>query len=106
MINADIPIKMYRMIHTMGKINPGGLIFGLFIVEYKDMLPLKKADTVPTATGIRILIIKLLLFFILMNRTPLKGFDLLYEIKIKSMSLLIFYAPEVNAKCRAKKHWR
>ena len=48
----------------MGKTNPGGLREGLFIWEYNDVLPLKRADNVPTAMGIRIAMMKALLFFI------------------------------------------
>ena len=52
------------MSHTIGKMKPGGLSAGLFILEYNDMFPLKRADNVPTAMGIRIEMIKALLFFI------------------------------------------
>ena len=52
------------MIHTIGKIKPGGLSEGLFIVEYNDIFLLKRADNVPTAIGMRIAIIKALLLFI------------------------------------------
>ena len=55
------------MIHTIGKIKPGGLRGGLFIVEYNDELPLKRADNVPTARGIRMAMIRVLLFFIFIN---------------------------------------
>lgn len=52
------------MSHTIGKMKPGGLSEGLFILEYNDMFPLNRADNVPTAMGIRMEMIKVLLFFI------------------------------------------
>ena len=53
----------------MGKRIPGGLSAGLLIREYMDMFPLKSAENVPTAMGIRIAIIKVLLSFIFIDIT-------------------------------------
>lgn len=64
----------------MGKIKPGGLSGGLFIVEYNDMFLLKRADNVPTARGIRMAIIKALLFFIFMSIVSYKT-SLIYYMK-------------------------
>ena len=58
------------MIHTMGKIKPGGLSGGLFILEYNDMFLLKRADNTPTVIGMRMAIIKALLSFIFMSIVP------------------------------------
>ena len=52
------------MVQTMGNIKGGGLRGGLFNVEYAAELPLKTADKDPTARGIRIQIMKALLFLI------------------------------------------
>ena len=51
------------MVQTMGNIKGGGLRGGLFNVEYAAELPLKTADKDPTARGIRIKIMRALLFF-------------------------------------------
>ena len=50
----------------MGKTKAGGLKAGLFSVEYRDIFPLKSAEIEPTASGIRIAMMRelLILFFI------------------------------------------
>ena len=50
------------MVQTIGKIYPGGLNAGLFNAVYDDMFPLIKAEIELTARGIRIDMIKTLLF--------------------------------------------
>lgn len=65
----------------MGKMKPGGLSGGLFIVEYSDMFLLKRADNVPTARGMRMAIIKALLFFIFMSMVSCK-MNLIYYMKL------------------------
>ena len=50
-----MPINMYRMVHTMGKRNPGGERGGLFIISKVFMPPPEiSADKPPTANGITI----------------------------------------------------
>ena len=63
-IEEDIPINIYNMVQTRGNIKGGGLRGGLFNVEYAAELPLKTADKDPTARGIRIKIMRALLFLI------------------------------------------
>lgn len=57
----DIPIKIYSMVHTMGKTAEGGLKAGLFNVIYTDVFPLNREDNAPTASGMSIEIINELL---------------------------------------------
>ena len=50
------------MVQMIGKTNPGGLKAGLFNAAYVDIFPPINAETAPTARGIRIDMIKTLLF--------------------------------------------
>ena len=54
----------------MGKRAPGGLRGGLLIWEYMDIFPLKSEDRVPTAIGMRIAMISVLLSFTFTLDTP------------------------------------
>lgn len=68
----EMPIKIYRIVHTIGKTKAGGLKIGLFKEEYMDIFPLKSADMEPMASGIRMEMMSefLLIFFI--NKYPFK----------------------------------
>ena len=70
MINDEIPIKIYRIVHTMGKTKAGGLRAGLLKDEYPDIFPLNSEDREPAASGIRTEIIRALLFFIFIVFVP------------------------------------
>lgn len=52
------------MVQMTGKTNPGGLKAGLFNAAYVDIFPPINAETAPIARGIRIDMIKALLFWI------------------------------------------
>ena len=83
----DIPIKIYRNVHTIGKIYVGGLKAGLFSEAYIDIFPLKKADKDPTAKGIRIEIIRVLLLRGFISSTP-RIFITIYEFTLKDMRII------------------
>jgi hypothetical protein len=59
----EIPISTYKIVQTIGKMIAGGLNAGLFMLLNIDMLFwVNNAEICPIKRGIRMLIIKVLIF--------------------------------------------